>query len=171
MKIVSQIECHEWLREKLRKDFAWHVVEHHYAYGLTYQMPVDTGKKTALARLLSAGIDATETGLLWITGWGIFPSSENMALFDRYRESMGERRSIGTAPGHLFGKSDVVAIECLLDLSLYFYWDTSLFDARGIWIKTSHDEYVSVNAIDAVRLKDFEDSLSRLKLTRLARKE
>jgi hypothetical protein len=51
-----------------------------------------------------------------------------------------------------------------------FYWDASVFDGQGVWIKISHDEHVSINAKDASRLNDFEDRLAPLNLGRIARR-
>src|ERR1700755_7937 len=83
-------------------------------------------------------------GCMWITGWGVFPSSENMALFDAYRRSIGETRPLQAAPGHLVQEGDDEKLECLLDLSLYFFWDVSLFDGATLRIALSHDEVLTV---------------------------
>jgi hypothetical protein len=104
-------------------------------------------------------------GLFWITATGIWPSSENMALFDGYRRSFGENRPIHAAPAHVFDGSDLVQLECLLDLALYFYWDSLLFEGpEGVAVKTSHDEYISVRAKDPDRLSRIERNLIELGL-------
>lgn len=169
MKIISQRECEEWVKTKLGENLELASVLVGYTHSVTYHLPIDAGKKTALARVLSRSIDARQQGLLWITAWGIFPSSENMALFDAYRRSLGENRPIHETPGHVFDQSDLQQIECLLDLALYFYWDTSLFDGAGtIAVRTSHDEWISVYAKDEGRLKQFDRDLQGLKLKQLA---
>ncbi len=168
MKIVTQQECHEWLRARLGKDFSWEIVNGVYPHCLTYQLPGDTGKTTALGRLITGSIGTTQPGLLWITAWGIFPSSENMLLFDGYRKSLGESRPIHTAPGHIFDGPDLPNVECLFDMALYFYWDASLFDGSGtIVVRTSHDECISVYAKDLAHIQEFESNLGRLKLKQL----
>jgi hypothetical protein len=170
MKIVSPQKCQDWLKAKLARDFTWETVKAVYPHCVTYQSPSDTGKRTALARSLTGSIDTTESGLFWITAWGIFPSSENMALFEAYRKSLGESRAIQAAPGHIFDESDLEQLECLLDLALYFYWDACLFDGAGsIAARISHDECFSVYAKDGARLQDFERNFGRLKLKQLAR--
>ena len=97
-----------------------------------------------MARVLSNAIDFTQQGLFWITAWGIFPSSENRALFDAYRRSLDEHRSLQAAPGHLITERDVSDLECLMDMALYFYWDASLIDASSFCIRLSHDECISL---------------------------
>jgi hypothetical protein len=168
MKIISQRECQEWLKINLGKVLTWKNVEAEYAYSATYRLPVDTGQKTVFARVVSRNIDATRPGLLWFTEWGVFPSSQNPALFDGYRKSLGENRAIHEAPGHIFDASDLNQIECLFDLALYFYWDAILPEGGGtVAVKASHDEWVSIRAKDRARLAQFESDLDVLEFKRV----
>jgi len=121
-----------------------------------------------LARALSTLVDCSSEALLWITEWGVFPSSENMALFDGYRRSLGEERSLHEAPGHLFHASDLQELECLLDLAIYFFWDASVF-AASVWLRVSHDEILSIHAKDELSLAIFEEPLRHYELKQLAR--
>jgi hypothetical protein len=163
MKIISQPECQEWLERNLGSGFT--ALEKIYAYHVSYLLPTDTGVKTVLARAISRSIECEQPGLFWITDWGIFPSVENMALFDGYRKSLGEDRAIHAAPGHIFGESELQQLECLFDLALYFLWDANLFDGAGtIAVQISHDEFLSVHAKDEARLRQFQSCLERLKL-------
>ena len=128
----------------------------------SYRLGVDAGAKTALARALSALFD---DGLLWVTATGIFPSSENPALFDGYRRALGETRSVLEAPGHRFDRSSRTELECLLGLVLYFFWDASLYDEAGATsLRISHDEVISLQAADEQELTRLEDVLARLGL-------
>ena len=166
MKIVTEQECQEWLKVSLTTDFSWETVRALYPHCVTYGVPSDTGKKTVLGRVLTGCVARPGAGLFWITGWGIFPSSENMVLFDGYRKSLGENRTIHAAPGHVFGESDLGTVECLLDLALYFYWDSSLFDG-AIVLRTSHDECFSVYARNKAHMQEISSNLDRLKLKQL----
>ena len=88
-----------------------------------------------------------------------------MALFDGYRKSLGESRCIHAAPGHIFAESDLPQLECIIGLALYFYWDASLFDGLGtIVVRTSHDEWISIQAKDEAHLRTFRSNLDPLKL-------
>jgi hypothetical protein len=167
MKIISRQECQEWLKAKLARDLTWETVPTIYPHCVTYRLPTDTGKKTALAHVVIGSVDVTEMGLLWITAWSIFPSSENMLLFNGYRSSLGETRDVHAAPAHTFGMSDLPNVECLLDLVLYFYWDAILLDGSGILVRASHDEYISIHASEEASLQEFKTSLARLKLEQL----
>jgi hypothetical protein len=84
---------------------------------------------------------------MWIGEIGIWPSSENLELFEGYRRSLGETRPLHEAPLHEFGTEDYAALECLLDLVLYFIWDASLIDvSNGTTFHISHDEWIAVLA-------------------------
>ncbi|HEV2968862.1 MAG TPA: hypothetical protein VGY55_02660 [Pirellulales bacterium] len=169
MKMLSQHECEEWLKANVGPTVTLENVEDGYPHRVSYSMPVDTGKKTALAHYVThySSIDVRQPGLFWITLHGVWPSSENMAIFDGYRSSLGETRPLDEAPGLVFDHTDLQALECLLALTLYFYWDSSLLDGAGkVLFKTGHDEWLSVCAKDEAHLARFVDTLDRLKLTR-----
>lgn len=140
MKIVTEDECLSWLSTRLHEPFEWRIAARTYRERITYRVPGDAGRKTALARALAGVLAPDSEGLLWITEWGVFPSSENMPLFLGYRHSLGEERSVYAAPGHVFEEADLQVVECLLALILYFSWDASVFDAGSLWLQVSHDE-------------------------------
>jgi hypothetical protein len=169
MKIISEEDCHAWVSQKQGRSFDWGMVDHAFPWNITYLIPSDSGRKTALARALSAVLDCSGEGLLWITEWSVYPSSENMSLFIGYRRSLGEHRSVSAAPGHVFVEDDLEAAECLLDLILYFFWDANVFDSRSLWLQFSHDEYVSVHAKDQETLRSVEKLLSDFELKELSR--
>ena len=120
-----------------------------------------------MARAVVGLIGNRLPGLFWITAWGVWPSSENMAVFDGYRKSLGEHRALWEAPAHIFDESELQQIECLLDLALYFYWDAFLFNKGTLAFTTSHDECVSVHSSDEETLRAFQDSFSRLDIEQL----
>jgi len=158
MRILSQQACKEWLRVCLGKDSALENLREDYVFRVEYQLPIDTGKKTAIARVLAQWLgDVQKPGLFLITGWGIFQSGENMSLFDGYRKSLGESRPLHAAPGHVFADSDLREMECLLDLALYFFWDASLLDEAGTFVvRISHDEFIAINTKNEDVLRQFQ---------------
>lgn len=168
MKIVAENECHAWITERLREPFSWVAMTRAYSYSASYLVPNDAGKKTALARELISSIDSSGEGLLWVTEWGVFPSCENMALFDGYRRSLREERPLRAAPGHVFEDADVREMECVLDLALYFFWDVSVIDAGASWLRISHDEVVTISAQDSAVLLSWRDSLANFDLKELS---
>src|SRR5437016_9031182 len=107
MRIISKTECEEWLQTNFGNGFTRDMLARDYPHSVAYQLPVDTGRKTALARAISNLIDVQQPGLFWITDWEIFPSSSNIILFDGYRKSLGEERPVHAAPGHVFDHADL----------------------------------------------------------------
>lgn len=171
MKIISKNECGDWLKANIGNAFTIEGIEREYSYGADYLLPSDAGKKTALARTLVGLLQVKIPGLFWITATGIWPSSENMVLFDGYRKSLGETRPLSAAPGHVFSGTELEQLECLLDLDLYFSWDSILFEGPGgAVLRTSHDEYVSVHAMNRDRLSEIERTLTNFGLEQLVRR-
>jgi hypothetical protein len=170
VRIISEAECGAWLSERMQQPFSWSRAERDYRCGVAYLLPSDVGRRTALSRALGTLADCSREGLFWITEWGVFPSAENMALFDGYRRSLFEKRRLHEAPGHLFEEDDRQRLECLLDLTLYFFWDGSMFDAGAVWVRLSHDEVLSINARDEASLQRWHESLRRYELKELTRR-
>jgi hypothetical protein len=171
MKVISKPECDDWLKANIGSDFTVEGFEREYAYSADYLLPPDAGKKTALGRMLIGLLHVKSPGLFWITATGIWPSSENMALFEGYRQSFGESRPLHAAPGHVFSGSDLMRLECLFDLTLYFSWDSLLFEEPGgLALRTSHDEYISVHAKNRDRLSQIERTLADFGLEQLVRR-
>jgi hypothetical protein len=102
MKIIVESECRTWVEQNVGDDFHGTRDSEHFPHGADYLISPDSGKKTALARTTVQMLGADPSGLLWITGSGIWPSSQNMALFDGFRQSLGELRPVSVAPGHLY---------------------------------------------------------------------
>jgi len=118
------------------------------AYVLAAQcsIPNDAGRKTALARMLIAPIaDSEGRGMLWITAHGVWPSSENIELFYALRRAFGEGRRLPDSPCHVFDRTAAIAAECILDVTLYFAWDATLYLPNAAsMIKFSHDEILEI---------------------------
>jgi hypothetical protein len=141
MKCIVDAECERWLHERGVRQPPGNL-QTHFGKRLAFELPPDSGRRTAIARGLAAAAK-DRPGLLWITEWGVWPSSENMRLFDLVRGSFGESRQVHEANGHLFGRGDEGILECLLDCVLYFSWDAWLFDEKSrSAVRMSHDEYL-----------------------------
>src|ERR1700687_135238 len=57
---------------------------------------------TWFCRFIERSLQPREHCLLWVTTWGVWPSSENWHLYYRLRQSHADHRLIHEAPGHLF---------------------------------------------------------------------
>ena len=106
-------------------------------------------KLLSLARTVASNLETFDQCLLWVTLWGVWDSSENWHLFDRFRETYGERRPIWDAPGHLFQKHEGADLTTFIQLGLSFGWDFYVVRApSGNAAFFSHDEYLKFSADD-----------------------
>jgi hypothetical protein len=74
--------------------------------GDTYSIPRDAGRKTALSRVFAYLLLRKSSVCVYVTGWGVWGSSENLNLFYGYRRSFGENRPLIEAPVHLFERTE-----------------------------------------------------------------
>lgn len=74
--------------------------------------------KGLLQILKETGWNDKNQGVLWITGIG--SAVEDINLFDGYRKGLNETRTLEEAPFHVFDKSDLFELECLLILVLFY---------------------------------------------------
>jgi hypothetical protein len=132
-----------------------------------FSTPKDSGEKVALARLLVevfASLKSTEI-ILYISEWGIWPSSENMEIFDSYRLAKGETRKLEEAPIHRFTSADDPTLLGLLCLALYFIWGVELFDREGKCLfSLSHDEWFEIRTTDPSVLEICDLAISSRRL-------
>jgi hypothetical protein len=81
--------------------------------------------------------------LLWITEWGIWPSSENWQIYYRLRQSYGDHRELHDAPGHLFLNFEKDDLASFLQIAMLNGWGGYvLFEADYLNAFFSHDEYI-----------------------------
>lgn len=65
-----------------------------------YSIPPESGRQTALAKLLAYLRFRNTSACIYITCWSVF--TEHLDLFYGYRRSVGETRPLIEAPVHLF---------------------------------------------------------------------
>ena len=107
-----------------------------------FEIPTDSCRKSALAQLISKLAPSKPPVLLWVTGWGVWPSCENWDLFYGYRRSLGETRQLIDAPLHVFTSTDQPALASMVSLVLFFGWDAHVVSITGDFMLTiSHDEW------------------------------
>jgi hypothetical protein len=107
----------------------------------------DVGRRCAYANMLTNHLitDQSSVGCLDITDWAVWPSSQNMDLFNAYRRSLGETRLLHEAHFHVFQANEANEFRNVLHLALI-----SLFDVAGASTTTdfcfyaSHDEWIDV---------------------------
>jgi hypothetical protein len=103
-------------------------------------------KQYWFAGFLTSSLGPFDECLLWVTQSGVWPSSENLHLFYRVRESYGERRLLEDAPGHLFLKHELADLTTFVQLGLSGGWDFYLIPTPTYAAAfVSHDEFVKLH--------------------------
>lgn len=109
--------------------------------GVDFMIPEDTGRRVALANTLFEAVPGDQGTLVWITSWGIWPSSERRHMFDRFRSSYGDGRPIAEAPAFAFGPSEREDTLSFFTFTMLFLYDCHVLSESGdTWIFISHDE-------------------------------
>lgn len=112
----------------------------------------EPGHSTAVRpEILAATLDAlgewTEC-LVWVTLWGVWPSTEDWPRYYGLRGDLGERRSLEAAPGHLAAPTDRPLLTTLQNLVMAHGWDAHVLAARDGVVEArafiSHDEWVAL---------------------------
>ena len=116
-----------------------------YELKLSEQLPVDSGVKNYLAKEIASIFNKNEV-LLYINEYGVWPSSENMYLFDGYRKSIEIESKIYEKPSHIIGENENIEFYCILGMILYFYMGCMIIPIKNQdeIIKISHDEFIEV---------------------------
>lgn len=119
-----------------------------------------SGLEQAAARDLVANLGAWDECLVWITGWGIWPSGEDWPEFYVWRGARGERRDLRKAPGHLFEPAETALLTELIELVMKNAWDAHVLCSRNrradaLRATISHDEwYEIIGHLDADPVTD-----------------
>lgn len=138
--------------------------------GGTYSIPRDSGAKTALSRVFAYLLLRKSSVCIYVSGWGVWGSSENLDLFYGYRRSFGESRPLIEAPVHLFERTEEDTFVSILCMVFYFVWDAWVFDIEGkALVRISHDEWLEVRADDDETRKEFATELEKYGMPLLAR--
>jgi len=154
MRLYTPDECEKWLTDRQRQkpeaipevptvrvDFAPEpyrllFLAHWIASELTYRRPT----------------------LLWITEWGIWPSSENWHLYYRMRQTYGDSRLLHEAPGHLCLDYEVEDLASFLQMAMLNGWGGYILtEADYVNAFFSHDEYIDFFAKHDANLAPVRD--------------
>jgi hypothetical protein len=156
MRFYTAQECEEWLtgRERVKPDaFAGAFVEQ-IAY------PPTPGQIRLSAHWMATALTFQNPTLLWITEWGIWPSSENWHLYYKLRQGYGDHRLLHEAPGHLFLEYEAEDLASFLQLAMMNGWGGYvLTGANYVNAFFSHDEYIQFYATKDSHLAEVRKAL------------
>jgi hypothetical protein len=143
MRTYTQLECEQWLKDLQRckpdADPSAHLV--HVSY------PSEPYRTYYLAHWIATELTHRMPTLLWVTEWGIWPSSENWHLYYKLRQSYGDSRLLHEAPGHFFVGHEAEDLASFLQLAMLNGWGGYVLTQAGfVNAFFSHDEFVDFYA-------------------------
>jgi hypothetical protein len=139
MRLYTASECEEWLsgRHREKPTATPEIPSERFAY------PNQPYAVYCRAHWIASSITFRQPTLLWITEWGIWPSSENWHLYYKLRHSYGDARLLHEAPGHLFLEHEAEDLASFLQVSMLNGWGGYvLTHANYMNAFFSHDEYI-----------------------------
>jgi hypothetical protein len=157
MRFYTKEECETWLsgRERVLLDATSGIQTERLNY------PSEPHRIFFIARWIATTLTFQRPSLLWITEWGIWPSSENWHLYYKLRQTYGDHRLLHDAPGHLFLEYESEDFASFLQIATLNGWGGFvLTEAHYVNAFFSHDEYIDFFAeytenLDKIR-KDLE---------------
>lgn len=172
MKVLSKGDASNLLKVDAIDTFVDQLSVRLRPVGGAYSIPPDSGAKTALSRLFVYLLLRNSSVWLYVSGWSVWQSSENLDLFYGYRRSHGEFRPLIEAPAHIFESTDSEALISILCMVFYFVWDAWVFDDQGkALIRISHDEWLEIRAGDDETIEEFATHLKKYGLRPLGQKD
>jgi len=99
---------------------------------------------------------------LYVYEWGIWESSEDIALYSRWRAGLGDHLLLREANGHLSQHFEFADLESLGAMAISFGWGFDLAGCDGLRIvRVNHDGHVWAAATDEGQLRQGLDELRR----------
>ena len=152
MNCLHVNECAEWCVER------GGVVDGPFALAADPGLPAraviefaptgSTGLESQVVEACLQALGDWDECLLWVTEWGVWPSSEDWPAYYALRGAAEERASLAEKPGHLFGPTQHKQFRQLLLMVLAHGWEAELLpsSAGGIpcRVHVSHDGWVEL---------------------------
>ncbi len=137
-----------------------------------FALPESPAQLNWLCRFVSASLEPRQMCLLWVSEFGTFPSSENLHLYYRLRQSYGDQGLLDKSPGHLFMPYEGADFASFLQVGIINGWEMHAFPelayggpdmARAV---IAHDnEWIAIYHRDDSMTKEWQSELERSKYT------
>lgn len=157
LRFCTAQECEAWLTERHRQkpDLMPGVHIERIEY------PAEPYRMFFVAHWVATTLMHRRPVLLFITEWGVWPSSENWHLYYKLRQTYGDNRLLNDTPGHLFLEHEAEDLASFLQLSMLNGWGGYLLsEANYVNAFFSHDEYIDFFAERSENLADVRKELA-----------
>jgi uncharacterized protein (DUF433 family) len=92
---------------------------------------------------MARSLTLRQPALLWVTEWGVWPSSENWHLYYKLRQTYSDHRLLQETPGHLFLEHEAEDLASFLQIAMLNGWGGHLLThSNYVNAFFSHDEYI-----------------------------
>ena len=113
----------------------------------SFSIPTPVAKRLVYGEALANFFAEEEEVLLYVDDWA--GSYQDMNLFDRFRQGLGETAKVGEKPGHLFYPDDQADLLSLLRVVMSFDWAEYLISSSGdLLLEINHDNVGWLYAAD-----------------------
>lgn len=156
MRFYTTQECEEWLRGRKRgtPDKNPSLLRERISY------PQEHYRLFYFAHWIATSLTYRQPTLLWLTEWGIWPSSENWHLYHKLRQSYGDMGLLHERPGHLFLQHEAEDLASFLQLSMLNGWGGYVLPQIDyVSAFFSHDEFVDFFALADANLTSVREAL------------
>jgi len=129
MKYMTVSECQAWVAFQRVTIGGDGLPERYASLGpvLRFELPQAPHQLAWLCRFISRSLMPRHVSLLWIKEFGTFPSTENLHLYYRLRQSYSDHRLLDEAPGHFFLEHEAADLETFLLVGIINGWEMHLF--------------------------------------------
>jgi hypothetical protein len=155
LRFYSSEDCELWLanRHRCLPDAAAGMQKMRIPY------PKEPHGTFGIAQWISHSLTYRQPTLLWVTEWGIWPSSENWHLYYKLRQSYSDQRLLHEAPGHLFLEHEAEDLASFLQLAITNGWGGYILtEADYVNAFFSHDEFIDFFAKEEANLAEVRES-------------
>jgi hypothetical protein len=139
MRFYTHQQCEEWLAQRKRVRPS----EDKSLGAERFEYPSEGCRFFPIASAIAHSITYRQPTLLWLTEWGIWPSSENWQLYYKLRQTYGDFQLLQDAPGHLFLEHEAEDFSTFLQVAMLSGWGGYILTAANyVNAFFSHDEYM-----------------------------
>lgn len=158
MRFLTCAECEVWIKAAGLEE---NIPTDENPYGFhTLRCSIPFEKLSWFSRYIVNSCVPFDRCLLRLGEQGVWPSSENLHLYYRLRQSYSDLRLMDEAPGHLFLHYEFEDLVTFVQLCLMFLWDADLLtNLDYMSVILSHDEFVEFRTRDESRLEPIHKEL------------
>jgi hypothetical protein len=167
MEAITPDECLKWLQAHgvptVQAVYHNELLQNLTSAGfetIKFQLPKESGRKVALARLTFKQFKSDSHVLVWLQNWEVFASTGHKPLLIRLRQAMGCSTELEATPGHIFPLEELADAISILIVSLEFCWDCLVVGTNtNLVFFISHDDFYLIMSSEKQTLSGVQSIL------------